>query len=266
MACERYEDALKQMATDAARSAEAPRLGAPRVEPELEAHLAGCARCREELDALRRTLALVDSELHQLVAVEPSLDLAARIRRATADVEEQATGRPAWLWPALAAAAALLLAVAFLARREPSQPPIATAESRVPHVAPTPEPPRPAPSELAATPVPPPLVATSRAAPQAVPRAVPRADAPSRDSRSSNPPAEPEVLVPPGEQAALLRLAALVTRQGAVPPVLSSVNQASPDLALPRAIDAESIEIKPLEIVPLDPAETNGTTAEGEGR
>ena len=72
--------------------------------------------------------------------------------------------------------------------------------------------------------------------------------------------------MPPGEQAALLRLAALVTRQGAVPPVLSSVNQASPDLALPRAIDAESIEIKPLEIVPLDPAETNGTTAEGEGR
>jgi hypothetical protein len=44
------------------------------------------------------------------------------------------------------------------------------------------------------------------------------------------------------------------------------VNQASPDLALPRGIDAESIDIKPLEIVPLDPAETNGTTAEGEGR
>jgi hypothetical protein len=74
------------------------------------------------------------------------------------------------------------------------------------------------------------------------------------------------VLVPPGEEAALLRLAALVSRHGALPPALASVNQASPDLAQPRAIDAESIDIKPLEIVPLDPAEANGTTAEGEGR
>jgi len=257
MACERFEDALKQMATDAARSAEAPRLGAPRVEPELEAHLAGCARCREELDALRRTLALVDSELHQLVAVEPSPDLAARIRRATADVEEQATGRPVWLWPALAAAAVLLLAFVVLTRRQVSHPAVATVESPVPLATQTPQLPGPTTPERAPTPV---LAAAATA------RAVPREQAPAAQPHRSIPPAEPEVLVPPGEQAALLRLAALVTRQGAVPPVLSSVNQASPDLALPRAIDAESIEIKPLEIVPLDPAETNGTTAEGEGR
>jgi hypothetical protein len=63
-----------------------------------------------------------------------------------------------------------------------------------------------------------------------------------------------------------VRLAALVNRQGDAPPALASVNQASPDLAVPRAIDAESIDIKPLEIVPLDAAEPNGTTAEGEGR
>jgi hypothetical protein len=258
MACERYEDALKQMAAGAAPSAEAPRLGAPRVELELESHLAGCSRCREELNALRRTLALVDSELHQLVAAEPSPELAARIRRAAAEDVAEPERRTAWLWPALAVAAALLLAVAFLARRGPSPTPIATAQSRVPRATATPEPPRHAPHERASAPVPPPPVASSRA--------VPRAHALSGDSRRTNPPAEPEVLVPPGEQAALLRLAALVTRQGGVPPVMASVNQDSPDLAVPRAIDAESIEIKPLEIVPLDPAETNGTTAEGEGR
>jgi len=238
MACEQFEDALKQMATDAARSAEAPRLGAPRVEPELEAHLAGCARCREELDALRRTLALVDSELHQLVAVEPSLDLAARIRRAATEDVAEPGRRTAWLWPALAAAAVLLLAFVVLTRRQVSHPAVATVESPVPLATQTPQLPGPTTPERA----------------------------PAAQPHRSIPPAEPEVLVPPGEQAALLRLAALVTRQGAVPPVLSSVNQASPDLALPRAIDAESIEIKPLEIVPLDPAETNGTTAEGEGR
>jgi hypothetical protein len=96
--------------------------------------------------------------------------------------------------------------------------------------------------------------------------AVPRTQATAAQVRRSILPAEPEVLVPPGERAALLQLAVLVSRQEAVPPALASVNQPSSELALPRAIDAEAIDIKPLEIVPLDPADTNGTTAEGEGR
>jgi len=245
------------MAAGPASTAAAPRLGAPRVGSELESHLAGCARCREELEALRKALALVDAELHQLVAVGPSPDLAARIRRAAAENAAEPARRPTWLWPALAAAAVLLLAVAVLATRPSLQATVAITERPVAGVTATPEPPRPPKPETTAAPVP----ATVETG-----RAILRVQATVAQVRRSIPPAEPEVLVPPGEAAALLRLATLVSRHGAVLPALASVNDASPDLALPRAIDAESIDIKPLEIVPLDPAEANGTTAEGEGR
>jgi hypothetical protein len=67
-------------------------------------------------------------------------------------------------------------------------------------------------------------------------------------------PSEPEVLVPTGEAEALLRLAALVRRERLTPAVLGAAGQPSPDLAEIRPID-----VKPLEIVPLDPAESSGT-------
>jgi hypothetical protein len=62
------------------------------------------------------------------------------------------------------------------------------------------------------------------------------------------------VLVPAGEAEALLRLVALVHRERHTPISLGAVGQPSPELAELRAID-----IPPLEIVPLDPAETSGT-------
>ena len=65
---------------------------------------------------------------------------------------------------------------------------------------------------------------------------------------------EPEVLVPPGEAEALLRFAALVHRDRQAPTSLAAAGQPSADLAEPAPID-----IQPLEIVPLDPAETSGT-------
>jgi hypothetical protein len=72
-------------------------------------------------------------------------------------------------------------------------------------------------------------------------------------------PREPEVMVPPGQAEALLRLLALVNRDRVAPPVLGATGQASPELAELRPIDVGPIDIKPLEIVPLDPAETSGT-------
>lgn len=229
MACERYEDALTETAA-----------GAPPAAG-LESHLAGCARCREELAALRRTLALVDSDLRQLVAVEPSPELAVRIRRAAAEAEPQTTSRPVWLWPALAAAAVLMLAVATVTRREPSQAHVATSESRVPQVTPSPELPRGIPA--------------APEGPRAVvARPVPRDHARAAETRRPVAPSEPEIIVPPGETEALLRLVARMDRDKLAPPVLASVDRPSPELA-----ELRSIDITPLEIVPLDPAESSGT-------
>jgi hypothetical protein len=239
MACERYEDALKQLAAGAAPTVEPPRLGAPRVEPELESHLAGCARCREELDTLRRTLALVDSELRQLVAADPSPELAVRIRRAAA--QAPVGRRPAWLWPALAAAAVLLLAFVLLTPRETPPSAVATIESRVPAIPTTPEPPRGIPFAPEG-----PRVGAARP--------VPRDHARAAESRRPVAPSEPEIIVPRGEAEALLRLVARLDRDKLAPPVLASVDRPSPELA-----ELRSIDITPLEIVPLDPAESSGT-------
>ena len=110
MACERYEDALTETAA-----------GAPPTA-DVESHLAGCARCREELAELRRTLALVDSDLRQLVAVEPSPELAVRIRRAAAEASRRprggrfGSGRP-WPLPLLSLLACRVVTTAGADRR-----------------------------------------------------------------------------------------------------------------------------------------------------
>ena len=67
-------------------------------------------------------------------------------------------------------------------------------------------------------------------------------------------PPEPEVLVASGETEALLRLVTFLNRDRIAPPVMGATGQASPDLA-----ELQSIDIAPLEIVPLDPAESSGT-------
>jgi hypothetical protein len=76
----------------------------------------------------------------------------------------------------------------------------------------------------------------------------------SRSAGRRTIPAEPEVLVPPGEAETLRRFVALVHRERLAPASLATVGQPSADLA-----ELAPIDIKPLEIVPLDPAETSGT-------
>jgi len=60
--------------------------------------------------------------------------------------------------------------------------------------------------------------------------------------------------VPPGQEEALLRFVAFMQRERVVPRALLTAGEPPSDLPEPAPI-----EIKPLEIVPLDPAETSGT-------
>jgi len=229
MACDR--DALSDVAAGAAASA------------ELAGHLAACAACRAQLAALQRALAAADEEIARLLAVEPSPELVARIRSAVAESEAAPAWRAGWLWPALAAAAALVVTLAVVTRRPPSHEPAVAGRAR----------PAPQPSEVAH----PPASAPEPSRDAAVADVAAGGSAPlprPRPAARRRTPAEPEVLVPPGETEALLRLVALVHRERLTPAALAAVGQPAGDLA-----ELRPIEIKPLEIVPLDPAESSGT-------
>jgi hypothetical protein len=223
------------------------------------------------------------AELAGLATAEPSPELAVRIRQAVAETKPSPAWRFGWLWPATATAATLLVALAvFLGRGTPSAPESrmavdahgpqsagsnrtveATGESVAPVGRPephtdgnglvTPRGDRPVPVVDGTH-----DVVTPRSSGQAGRRGV-RSPGGSLGTRLAVVPREgrapePEVLVPPGETEALLRFVALVHRQRLAPTSLAATGQPSADLA-----ELALIDIKPLEIVPLDPAETSGT-------
>ena len=248
MACERFRDALTDVAA-----------GAPAPAP-FEAHLAACEKCRAELHRLRNALSLADAEMAGLVAAEPSPELGARIRQAVAEASPSPAWHLGWLWPATAAAATLLVALAVWVGRGPSPSP----EARVAVDGKGPVIPRdlrlPGP-EGSAVPSAETAVAPGggTVAPGSSGPAVRRGVRRTGGSLGTRPVAvprddSPEVLVPPGEGEALLRLVALVHRERLSPASFAAAGQPSPDLAEPVPL-----EIKPIEIVPLDPAETSGT-------
>jgi putative zinc finger protein len=239
MACERYREAL----TDFAAGGLLPA--------ELEAHLETCAACREELALSRRALETVDADLRQLAAVEPSRDLAARIRLAAAELaaaEEVANAwHPAFALRALAVGVLVaVLAFVLFRGRAPSPASVATVSPRPPQTEAMPRSSPPAPEAPAAS------RSTVSARPmEGVRRPLPPA-------RPALPP-EPEVLVPPGQLEALERLAALVNRQRVASPSLAAVEQGSPELVPPRPIEVRSVEITPLAIVPSESADDSET-------
>ncbi|HEX9188296.1 MAG TPA: hypothetical protein VGB87_14555 [Vicinamibacteria bacterium] len=233
MACERYREALVDVAT-----------GMP-APAGLESHLTSCEACREELAVLRQALALADTELAGLLSAEPSPGLAARIRQAVAGAGPSPAWRFGWLWPATAAAATLLVALVVWPGRGPSPSPQAHGA-----VAPLPrESVTPGPEGSAVASV-----------PEVVPRSAPEGPAgPTERSSPRRPRARrsevpSEVLVPPGEGEALLRLVALVHRERLTPAGLGAAGQPSPGPS-----ELAPLDIPPLEIVPLEPAEASGT-------
>jgi hypothetical protein len=220
MACERYRETLADVAA-----------GAP-APAGVEDHLASCGPCREELRRLRQALAAADAELADLLSAEPSPGLEARIRRAAA--EPSPAGRLGWLWPATAAAATLLVALAVWVGRPASPPPrvavVAGPEGSARVAVPSSPETSPAPRDDV-------FVAV-----------VPR----RRPLPTPAVPVEAEVLVPPGEAEALLRFAAHLRTRAVSPDSLLVADLSAP---LP---EPKGVEIQRLEIVPLDPAETSG--------
>jgi hypothetical protein len=240
MACERYREELAELAAGAS-----PR-------PATEGHLAACEACRAELDDLRRALAAADAALLEWATAEPSPALRARIRRS---VEEDAGAHSAgagWrlAWAAALAAsvlAAVLLVTWRLGSRGPGAPPLGAAVATAPE--------RPGIEEAEANAWHPVVAATPAPRPAATGR---RAEASSSASHRSSrivaaAAGEPEVLVPPGGTEALVRFASHLQRR-TIPPDSLLVADLQAPLAEPAPV-----EIKPLEIVPLDPAEGSGT-------
>jgi hypothetical protein len=231
MACERYRDAL----TDVAAGAQTP--GA------VEAHLQTCQACRAELEALRRALAVADKELGELAAAEPSPELAVRIRQAVADPEPSPAWRFGWLWPVTAAAATLLVALAVWVGRLPVIP----SDSRPPGPGGTPI----ARAETAADAG---RGAVAPRSPASTVRPEVRRAGGSLGTRQDGVPRDdaPEVLVPAGEAEAFLRFAAHLQTRIVAPDSLLVADLSAP-------LEPKGVEIQPLEIVPLDPAEASGT-------
>ncbi len=220
MDCKRYEAALREHA-----------LGEP-LSPALEAHLAPCEVCRARLATEQRRRAAIDAVLDGVRQIEPSKAFLARARAAALDASRPSPrfgefGRLAWNPAAAVTAVALAVALGVIVARdrrlpEPARPTLASSPGGLP---PVPEPP----------------ATTLSRPPAAWPPGAPRSVRPSEDRLA--------VLVPPGQEEALVRLAALVAT-GTVAPPASLVDP--PDPTRPLAPPAE-LSLPPLAIEPLRP-------------
>jgi hypothetical protein len=217
--CEKYSGWITDAATGGL---------APSREPELLAHAAECEACREAYDHARQIAASVDRGVESLVSGEPSAHFNTRLRARIA--EERTPARPSWAaWAPIAAAvfalAALLLILVLRAQR-PIAPSIAN-NSRPASLSPQPSNP-PSPSTALNTPAP---SATGRRTPAQHPKS----------------PSQPEIIVPPGQLAAIMQFAAAI-RSGHI--------DGDKLLAAEKQTNAP-LEIKPLEIVPLVPPQAD---------
>ncbi|HEU0108097.1 MAG TPA: hypothetical protein VFT38_18070, partial [Vicinamibacteria bacterium] len=113
MRCERYEQDLTVGAAGGA------------IRSDLEAHLAGCAACRERLAEKQARLGHIDRVLTSQLDVEPSAGLRHRVISRVARAESERRRMAPW---AAAAALAAGLVVALLAGAFPHRPSVTPPE------------------------------------------------------------------------------------------------------------------------------------------
>jgi hypothetical protein len=218
MACERYTAGLTDLA-----------LGVP-APPELDAHLAACAACRDALERERLLVRTIDGALRDGLAREPSPALLARVRQRLGEPQRSRFFWPARLW-ALAAAAGLVLVALVLFRPAPG--------SRAP---------RPIAAVPAETPAPaPPSTAFVEETPSR-----PVAPVTALLRRRPARPAAPEVIVPPGQEEALRRYVVYVAGLGErwvdSPVLLPTSPLVNPALPAPGWIEPRPVESSPVSL------------------
>jgi hypothetical protein len=218
---------------------------APRRERELLAHACECDACREAYEHARYVVLLVDRGVESFVSGQPSPGFEAHLRARIAELPGRFTR---WMWKPVASAALVVavITVIFFVVREPQRPPsnglainrgsragldLRTKVSRAPGST------------------------SDRRAVKTTHHLGSGFDAhpPSRHLGATS---QPEVLVEPGQLAAIIQFA-------------KAVNSGRIDgralLAAQQRVDAP-LEIEPLEISPLEPPESDATPREHSGR
>jgi hypothetical protein len=208
----------------------------------LQAHLASCPTCRAVLVGERRRLAEIDDELGQALAVEPSPSLLPRVREAVSRQLAEPRSRFVWLLPVAASLVALAVLLPLTRHIAPATggiqalpSPLATAsEPAVSEV------------EVPANVAPPEVREDSRSAPA---RALGHRRAAPRVARATS---EPEVIVPPGGEAAFRRYVQAIRHSRVVDQVVLGPGPDPVDWTepasmrqQPRAIDRFPGEMEP---------------------
>lgn len=244
MPCEKYSTRLNDWAMDAALGA----LSAER-EAEFRTHIEECASCREAFEHARAVSAAIDRGVESIVAAAPSAHFDSHLRARLA--AERRPSRTVQLWPAWAPAAAVLAAAALLLFATVLRSTHRTSpRDATPTVASRPQPSATPPSAVAVNSASQssPLQSTpARSSPARSPR---HADAARASVQPPARPAEPEVLVEPGQFAAIEAYAE-VLKSGRI--------DGKKMLAAQQQLE-NPLEIKPLEFAPLqkpiaDPAD-----------
>jgi hypothetical protein len=225
MSCEKYSGWM----TDAALG----ELGAER-EPELLSHAMECQACREALSHATRVRELVERGIESLVDGEPSPQFLTGLRRRIAQ-EPHPVQSPGMAWtPVAAGVLTLAVLLAVLVARTPSQ------HGSDPSVASSPSAAGSSPGALAASGLPGsnPQIAASKSTSERLPRAH-RANA-----------GLPQIIVPKGQLLAAARLSEAIN---------SGRVDGSELLAAQQEYE-KPLEVKPIEIVPLEPPAPNDVT------
>jgi anti-sigma factor RsiW len=228
MACLDYKNQL----TDAALALLAPGEGASQNDSGLRAHLDACADCAAEFARTRLLLSAIDRGVAASVSPEPSPEMMARLRRRIAEEPAPHFWTGTWI-PVVAAALAVAVAAFLWLGIRTATHSIAPAASGelVTHSTPGQAPRRAQENGASA-------------------RLAPPASSHLATSRALKPGGKLDVLVPPGQMAAVLELQAAL-KNGSVDP--SSI--ASDKDELGEALDIARLKISPLEFPALDAAE-----------
>ena len=229
MSCEHYAQAIEDHACGADLAAAAA------------AHLDSCVRCAAAFEVQRRALEDLEAELQRAVAIDPSPAFAPGVR-AGIDSASSAGYRLAWLAAPLGIGAALAIAVLLGA---PGNRPAELAGTR-----------KPAPPSSPST-----IARNSPSSPTVAPAVaigVRQAAADTRRrSRAIPRPAEPEIIVPPGQARALARYMALV-RRGTIDAAV--LIQPPAELQAPA-----DLVVDPLTVAPIGAGRTETITPAADG-